>query len=280
MELWRSEPDQQAAPVFSFLDLGVGGGGGVGGLRGVSGLKLQRVSVVDLLADLLGEGELDSLAVGGTKAGHALVDGLGDGLDLGDGDALLLGEVLAGDSGQADGLVDAGLDGLGVDNLGLGLDNGDHGGVVASLLGDLLAVVVAVAAISVSVSGLTHGHHHGLALLDKADLDGLGGGDLGLGLVAVAAHLVVDLLSALSAHGPGHGVALLHILDGLPGQLDRGAGGLDVGGAHISLLDHIQDGAVVLGVLVTIGWLVVSGLVVGGGGMSIGGGGMTVGGGR
>ena len=46
-----SEPDQQGAPVFSFLDLGVGGGG-VGGLRGVSGLKLQRVSVVDLLADL------------------------------------------------------------------------------------------------------------------------------------------------------------------------------------------------------------------------------------
>ena len=38
--------------MFSFLDLGVGGGGGVGGLRGVSRLKLQRVSVVDLLADL------------------------------------------------------------------------------------------------------------------------------------------------------------------------------------------------------------------------------------
>ena len=38
--------------MFSFLDLGVGGGGGVGGLRGVSRFKLQRVSVVDLLADL------------------------------------------------------------------------------------------------------------------------------------------------------------------------------------------------------------------------------------
>merc|ERR1719411_2041235 len=149
--------------------------------------------------------------------------------------------------------------------------------VVASLLGDLLAVVVAVSAIAVSMSGLTDSHHHGLALLDEADLDSLGGGDLGLGLVAVAAHLVVNLLSALSADSPGHGVALLHILDGLPGQLHGGAGGLNVGGAHISLLHHIQHGAVVLGVLISIGGLMVGGLMVGGGRVGIGGSGVTIG---
>merc|ERR1719500_1614249 len=264
--------------MSQFSDLGVRGGG-IGGLWGIGGLQLQRMAVVDLLVDLLGEGELDSLAVGGAKAGDALVHGLSDGLNLGDGDALLLREVLAADPGKADGLVHAGLDGLGVDDLDLGLDNGDHGCVVASLLGDLLAVVVAVAAIAVSVPGLADGHHHGLALLDEADLDSLGGGDLGLGLVAVAAHLVVDLLGALSADSPGHGVALLHVLDGLPGQLHGGAGGLDVGGAHISLLHHVQHGAVVLGVLVAIGGLVISGLMVGRGGVGIGGGGMTVGGG-
>merc|ERR1719500_1593821 len=261
--------------MSQFSDLGVGGGG-IGGLWGISGLQLQRVAVVDLLADLLGEGELDSLAVGGAEGGDALVDGLSDGLNLGDGDALLLREVLAADPGQADRLVHAGLDGLGVDDLDLGLDNSDHGGVVASLLGDLLAVVVAVA---VAVSGLADGDHHGLALLDEADLDSLGGGDLGLGLVAVAAHLVVDLLGALSADSPGHDVALLHVLDGLPGQLHGGAGSLNVGGAHIGLLHHVEHGAVVLGVLVAIGGLVISGLMVGRGGMGIGGGGMTVGGG-
>merc|ERR1719500_853423 len=264
--------------MSQFSDLGVRGGG-IGGLWGIGGLQLQRMAVVDLLVDLLGEGELDSLAVGGAEGGDALVDGLSDGLNLGDGDALLLREVLAADPGKADGLVHAGLDGLGVDDLDLGLDNGDHGCVVASLLGDLLAVVVAVAAIAVSVPGLADGHHHGLALLDEADLDSLGGGDLGLGLVAVAAHLVVDLLGALSADSPGDDVALLHVLDGLPGELHGGAGSLNVGGAHIGLLHHVEHGAVVLGVLVSIGGLVVGGLMVSGGGVGIGGGGVTIGGG-
>merc|ERR1719188_124433 len=120
----------------------VGGLGSISGLGSVGGLHLQGVAVVDLLADLLGEGQLDSLAVGGSKSGHALVDGLSDGLDLGDGDALVLGQVLTADPGQGDGLVDAGLDGLGVGDGDGGVDHGDDGEVVASLLGDLLAVVV------------------------------------------------------------------------------------------------------------------------------------------
>ena len=228
------------------------------------------MSVVDLLAHLLGEGQLHSLAVGLSQSGGALGGSLLNNLDLGDGDALLLGDVLAGDSGQRDGLVDTGLDGLGVGDGDGGLNNGDHGDVVASLLGDLLAVVVAVSAIStISVSGLADGHHHGLALLGERDLDSLASGLLVLGLVGVAAHLVVNLLGALAAHGPGDIVALLHILDRLPAQGDVNALGLNVGGAHISLLNHIEDAAVVLGVLVSVvgSGGVVGGLVVGRGGM-------------
>ena len=102
------------------------------------------MTVVDLLADLLGEGQLNGLAVGLSKTSNALVNGLSDDLDLWDGDALLLSQVLTGDSGQRDGLVDAGLDGLGVGDGDGGVDDGDHGEVVASLLGDLLAVVLVV----------------------------------------------------------------------------------------------------------------------------------------
>ena len=266
----------------------VGGLGSISGLGSIGGLHLQGVAVVDLLADLLGEGQLDSLAVGGSKSGHALVDGLSDGLDLGDGDALVLGQVLTADPGQGDGLVDAGLDGLGVGDGDGGVDHGDDGEVVASLLGDLLAVVVAVSAISaISVVGLADGHHHGLALLLEADLDSLAGGLLVLGLVGVGADLVVDLLDALGTDGPGDVVALLHILDALPAQVHGVAGGVNVRGAHIGGLNNIQDAAVVLGVLVpvvgggvvvggsmvgglVVSWLVVSGLVVSLGGHSRG----------
>ena len=239
----------------------------IGGLWGVGGLHLQGVAVVDLLADLLGEGELDSLAVGGSQSRDTLVNGLSDGLDLGDGDALVLGQVLTADPGQVDGLVDAGLDGLWVGDGDGWVDDGDHGEVVASLLGDLLAVVVAVStisAISVVRGWLADGHHHGLALLGEGDLDSLAGGLLVLGLVGVGADLVVDHLGALGTDGPGDVIALLHILHALPAEVHGGAGGVNVWGAHISSLNNVQDAAVVLGVLVAVvgGGVVVGGLVV------------------
>ena len=69
----------------------VGGrGGGVGRL--VVNFVLS-VSVVDLLAHLLGQGQLDGLAGGVGQASDALLEGLGDNLDLRDGDALLLDEM-------------------------------------------------------------------------------------------------------------------------------------------------------------------------------------------
>ena len=54
--------------------------------------------------------------------------------------------------------------------LDFGFNNGEDGNVVASLLGDLLAVVVAIT-VTVSVgSGLAHSNHLGLALLVEANL--------------------------------------------------------------------------------------------------------------
>ena len=238
--------------------------GRVGRGRGVSRLliggllmlgSVSSISVVDLHTDLLGEGQLNSLAGRGSQTSHTLLSSLSDILNLGDSDALLFGDVLTGDPGQADGLVDAGLDGLGVGDINGGLNNGDNGDVVAGLLGDLLAVVVSVPLVSVSVSsglGLADSDHLGLALLVEGNLNGLGGGGLSLGLVGVGADLVVDLLDGLSADGPGDRVALLLANHILPGQLNWVAGGLKGRGAHISSLNNILDSAVMLGVLISM----------------------------
>ena len=226
------------------LSWGSGGVGrlrSIGGLWGVGGLHLQGVAVVDLLADLLGEGQLDSLAVGGSKSRDTLVNGLSDGLDLGDGDALVLGQVLTADPGQGDGLVDTGLDGLGVGNGDGGVGGGDDGAVVASLLGDLLAVVVAVAVVAVSWGWLAHGHHLGVADPLEGDLDSLGGGLLALLLVVVGADLVLDNLDALGADGSGDVIALLDVNDLLDWELHWGADSLESWGANLSSLNNILN---------------------------------------
>jgi len=213
-------------------------------LRGLIGLHrvgLLSVSVVDLLADLLGEGQLDGGAVGGSELGDALLDDGDVILDLRDGDALVLGQVLAGDPGQGDGLVDTGLDGLGVGNSDGGVGGGDDGAVVASLLGDLLAVVVAVAVVSVSRGWLAHGHHLGVADPLEGDLDSLGGSLLGLLLVVVDADLVLDNLDALRADGSGDVIALLDVNDLLDWELDWGADSLESWGANLSSLNNILN---------------------------------------
>merc|ERR1719384_2969127 len=228
----------------------------------IMGLKLH--SVVDLLADLLGEGELDSGAGRGGDNSDALLDNSDSLLDLGDGDASLGDNILAGDDGQVNGLVDANLLGLGVGDSDGGLNGGDDGDIVASLLGDLLAVVVAVAVISISGSGLAHSHHLDIALLVEADLDGLGVGLLGLLGVLVDTDLVVDDLGGLGTDGGGHGVAHLHINDLLDRQLHIGALSGKGGCADLSGLNHINNAAVVLGGLIGV----VGGRgVVGGGGV-------------
>merc|ERR1712158_278856 len=189
----------------------------VGRLRGV--VLVLGVPVVDLLAHLLRQGELDGLAGWSCQLSDALLEGLSHIFDLRDGDALLLGQVLARDPGQGDGLVHTGLDGLGVDDIHGRLNNSDNGDVVASLLANLLAVVVAIAmSVAISMrSRLADGHHLGLANLFNGYLNSLSGGALSLGLVGVGADLVVDLLSALGTDGADNGVALLDILDALAG---------------------------------------------------------------
>ena len=267
------------AQLLNSLSMGgwVGGRGrsisrlrSVGRLRGV--VLVFSIPVVDLLAHLLRQGQLDSLAGWSSQLGDALLEGLRNIFDLRDGDALLLGEVLARDPGQRDGLVHTGLDGLGVDDIHGWFNNSDNGHVVASLLTNLLAVVVAVAVpVAISMrSRLADSHHLGLTHLLKGHLDGLSSGAFSLGLVGVGADLVVDLLSALGTDGADDGVALLDILDALAAQFDGIADGLKGGGADLGSLDNIEHGAVVLRVFVPVvdsvvvswSWLVVGWLGV------------------
>jgi hypothetical protein len=257
---------------------GVGSGGGISR----SWSLISGVAVDQLNAHLLGQGQLNSLAGGRAQSGLANLQGLSDLLDSGHGDALLSLKVLAGDLGQGDGLVHAGLDRLGVDHLDGGQDGGHHGGVEAGLLGHLLAVVVTVAgavggsaavagAVGGSGSRLAHSHHLVGALLLEGDLDGLGGGGLGLGLVGVGADLVVDLLDALGAHGASDRVALLRVDDVLAAEGDGLADGGEGGRADLGGFDDVKDGAVVLGHLVGGG--AVGRSAVGGGGAVAGMGG-------
>ena len=223
----------------------VGRGRGVG--HWLNLVHVLGVSVVDLLADLLGEGQLDGLASGSGQLGDAEVLNLDGVLNLGDGDALLHGEILARDPDQVNGLLDTSLDGLGVGDLHVLDIDGDNGDVVAGLLGDLLAVVVAVLVVAVAGGGLAHGHHLGVALPGEGNGDGLGGGGLGLLAVGVHADLVLNNLNALAADGTGHGVALLLVNDDLGGHLDLLTDSLESRSAHLSRLNNINDAAVVLG---------------------------------
>jgi len=174
-------------------------------------VSVLSISIVDLLADLLGEGQLNVLASRCSQLSDTLLKGLRDLLNLRDGDALLLREILTADSWEGDGLVDTGLDGLGVDNINSWLHNSQDGDIVASLLGNLLAVVVAIAVVSISWGGLADSHHLGVTFLLERNLNSLGSGGLSLRLVRVGADLVVNFLNALSADSPCDYVALLNI---------------------------------------------------------------------
>jgi len=229
-------------------------------------MSVLSISVVDLLANLLGESELNILASRSSKLGDALLRSLSGIFNLWDSDALLLSEVLTADSWERDWLVDTGLDWLRVGNLDSWLNNGDNRDVVASLLGNLLAVVVSVStsvSVSISILGrLADGDHLSFALLVESNLNSLGGSLLTLRLVRVGADLVVDLLNALGTDSTGDCVALLDILYVLTGEFDWVADCFQSWGAHFSSLDNILDGTVVLGVLITIAGLVVGRLMV------------------
>jgi len=242
-------------------------GSGVSRLLVLGGIVGKAVH--DLNTDLLGKGELDSLASGSSQSSDTLLKSLRNNLDLWDSDAFLFREVLAADSWEGDGLVDTGLDWLRVGDSYSRLNNSDDRDVVASLLGNLLAVVVSIStsvSVSISILGrLADGNHLGFALLVERNLNSLGGSLLILRLVRIGADLVVDLLNALGTDSTGDCVALLDILDVLAGEFDWVADCFQSWGANFSSLNYILDGAVVLGVLITI-----AGLMVGRGRLMVG----------
>merc|ERR1712201_61751 len=216
-------------------------------------ISILSISIVDLLADLLGEGQLNILAGRGSQSSDTLLKGLGDSLNLRNSDALLLRQVLTADSGEEDGLVDTGLDWLGIDNINSRLHNSEDRDIVASLLGNLLAVVVAIAVVSISRGRLAHSHHLGVTLLLEGNLNSLGSSGLSLGLVRVGADLIVNLLNALRAHSSGNCVALFSINHILAGKLNRVAHSLEGRGANFSGLNNIQNCAVMLGLFIPMG---------------------------
>jgi len=204
-------------------------------------MGVLSISVVDLLADLLGEGELNSGAGGGSQLGDALLHGGNSFLDLWDSDTFLSCEILAGDDWEVNWLVDAGLDWLRVGNSDGWLNWGDNWGVVAGLLGNFLAVVVSVAVVSVSWGRLAHGHHLGVALSLEGDLNSLGIGVLLLLLVGVGTDLILFNLDALRADSSGDGVALLSVDDLLDGKFNWGTDSLESWGANFSGLNNILN---------------------------------------
>jgi len=202
---------------------------------------ILSISVVDLLADLLGESELNILASRSSKLGDALLRSLSGIFNLWDGDALLLSEVLTADSWERDWLVDTGLDWLRVGNLNSWLNRGDNRDIVASLLGNLLAVVVSIAVVSVSWGWLADGHHLGVALLLEGDLNSLGSCGFNLLLVRVGADLIVDLLNALGTDSTGDWVALLSVYNDLDSKLNWVADSFESRGANFSSFDNILN---------------------------------------
>ena len=208
------------------------------------------MAVHKLSADLLGKAELQHLTGGGRDHSLALLHHLYIIHRLGNHDALLLHDVLAAYSGQHDRLVHAGLHGLWVGDHHGDVDGHDHGLVVASLLFDLLAVLVTIGVVTIACLGLADRHHLGHTFLLEGDLHSLGHGVLSFGHVGVAAHLVGDGLHTLGTDRPADGLALLLLHDPLDHQVHLHALGLEGGGAHLDLLHLHDQRAVVLRVVI------------------------------
>jgi len=204
-------------------------------------MNILSISIVDLLANLLGESKINSLASRSSKLGDAFLFNLNIILHLRDSDTLLLSEILAADHNQINWLVDTGLDWLRVGNLNSWLNRGDNRDIIASLLGNLLAVVVSVAVVSVSWGWLADGNHLGVTLLLKGNLNSLGSGLFGLLLVRVGADLVVNFLNALGTNSTGDWVALLFVNNDLDGKLNGVADSLKSWGANFSSLNNILN---------------------------------------
>jgi len=217
-------------------------------------LGVVGVSVNKLNTDLLGQGKLNLLAGWGIQGSDTLLNRLNSILNHWNSDALVLGDVLTADHWQSNGLVDTGLDWLWVGNGHSNIDWGHDRHIVLCLLGNLIAVLVAISlSMSITIaSWLTNRDHLHIGLLLEGDLNCLSSGCFLSLLVAVGADLIGDLLDGLSADSPGHVIAKLYINNLLDGQVNILADLLEGWSADLSNLAHVLDSAVVLWLLIAI----------------------------
>jgi len=174
-------------------------------------VDILSIAIVELLADLLGEGQVNVLAGGCSQLCDTLLLSIFALLNLRDCYALLGGKVLTADSDQVNGLVNTGLDGFRESNLYWRFNRGNNGDIVASLLGNLLAIVVAIAVVSISWGGLADSHHLGVTFLLKGHFHSLGSGVDNLLLVYVNTDLIGNNFYRFTADSPGDWVALFPV---------------------------------------------------------------------
>jgi hypothetical protein len=230
-------------------------------------VHILSISIVELLADLLGEGEVNVLAARGSQLGDALLMLLNSLLNLRDSDTLLSSKILTADSDQVNRLVNTTFDGLREGNLDGRLNHCYNGDIIASLLGNLLAVVVAIAVVSVSRGRLAHSHHLGVTLLLKGNLHSLGSGVNNPLIIRVDTDLIGDDLNRLTADCTGHRVALFNINDSLHRDINVLTNSFKSRGAHLSCLNNLNNRTVVLGGMVGRGSMVSGSSMVGWGSM-------------
>jgi len=234
---------------------------------------LMGVSVDKLDTDLFGEGELNLLAGGDTN--FSLAVGNND-LRIDNGgnlDGLFLRDISAGNNGKGDGFVNTDLLGGGVGNGDGDIDGSDNGNIVLLFGGNLLAVVVSVSSMSVSsmsvVSGLADSDHIDSSNLLEGNYDGFGNGVSRFLFVKVCAYFLGNNLDGFGTDGTGDSVCVWDIFDDLDGESDiftRGSNGRCAG---LSDFNHINNGAVFFGCLITVSTMV-------GGRVSISGSGVTI----
>merc|ERR1719162_2174802 len=234
---------------------------------------LMGVSIDKLDTDLFGEGELNLLAGGDTNDSLAVGNNnlrINNGGNL---DGLFLRDISAGNYGKGDGFVNTDLLGGGVGNGDGDINGGDNGNIVLLFGGNLLAVVVSVSTMSVSsmsvVSGLADSDHLDVGNLLEGNYDGFGNGVSRFLFVKVCADFLGNNLNGFGTDGTGDSVCVWDIFDDLDGESDIFTRGSNGRCASLSDFNHIDNGAVLFGFLITVSTMV-------GGRVSISGGGVTI----
>jgi len=249
--------------------------GGWGRGSGISGCwcRLMGITVDKLNTDLFGEGELNLLAGGDTN--DSLAVGNND-LRIDNGgnlDGLFLRDISAGNNGKGDGFVNTDLLGGGVGNGDGDINGGDNGNIVLLFGGNLLAVVVSVSTMSVSsmsvVSGLADSDHLDVGNLLEGNYDGFGNGVSRFLFVKVCADFLGNNIDGFGTDGTGDGVCVWDIFNDLDGESEIFTRGSNGRCADLSDFNHIDNGAVLFGFLITVSTMV-------GGRVSISRGGVTI----